>query len=915
MESIQNIEELNHSNLKVALSILFTNNEILTMLSSYHPLCSSHQFSCIIAQTIALSHCYTNKQPLNVSFLSNSIDQYLQKIDFQSQLKESPGPIDLLSAILINFHCFSVNNSCYDSEDIVFAPCKKPCILHKFFSFEVDERVQCGCGRSWVNSWEKNNICQYFKIEGLFEAYDEVQSKMIAMLPKYKFSEPGISGNSPKMFKKMIKILTSNLEEAKYDRCQVENCPYSDARMSFFVNNAPEFYIIDLVNSGKNLKHLESYLATISIMDRFRLRDIYKGGESKDYALQGVIFFGKGYYYARFNGRFWEFPGLHPESGWYELIQETLVMNLHPVSVIYRQGMQNRIPDFGSYKLLKLEQAAVQCDNFVETYKTPFVSEGHLYSGFFIEKKIKGFNKITIEEEKKESPGISRYESKISPVKNDYYSKARLSEISSVKDDYSSKAWFKEESPQRKSAFVSRLSPVKDEYNSKVQHKEESSWRVSGFESKPSPANKDYNFADQAIKWECKCGELNLDSFEVCTKCSEIKPGLSGWVCKSCSFRNDNYFSICTACYECKGIVVNEKVEESKEKDESMVQFDEDTKNSWTCACDCENTNDFEVCQHCYSLKPGIDGWVCVACKAKNETGNYRCNVCDTYKSGNFKPDQQFWVCEKCRSAISAKYTFCDTCMYSGNYDDVGSRFKTCKKCNEKFPASANKCYWCQEDYKSESESRREEKEIWTCEYCQSENKLNSYSCEHCKRTRPTIKIITSKNKCPECHRSINPITEQCTYCERSDYSKYVQVKPRDSWECSSCKTSNEDWKPYCTTCHKDKGDLRKSSEYELTRELDSWNCWNCSRKNSNIHETICKFCQTRRPENSIRAGEKKKRCIRCHIELSEVLCKTCKKIANFSDIRCQICNSDISGIMICYECSQDNEPPEKIYQ
>lgn len=840
MESIQNIENLKNSNLKVALSVLFTNAEVLKMLCSYYPSCSIHQFSCIIGETIALANCYTNKRPINVSSLNKSINQYLQKVEFQNELGIEPGPIDILSAILLNFHCFAVNGICYLNEEAVFSPCIKPCMLHKYFCLEVDEHVACKCGRRWKNSWDKNNICQFYKCQELLEPINEAQSKLIAMLPKYKFKNPDIVGNSSGIHKKMVNQLTYSLEKAKYDHCEIENCPYSEAYPKFCVIKACEFFIIELVDNTQNFNHFESFLMTISITEKFCLKNIYKYGENKDYALQGVVFFGKAYYYANFNGRFWEFPGLHPESGWYEVIQETLVMNLHPVSVIYKAGSQSSIPDLSNYKLLKLEQAAVQCDNFVETYKTSFVPEGYLYSGFFIEKK-KGPQNFQIEEEK-------------IPIKR------QPDELSSIKSGH---------------------------FND-----------------------------DLTNNWECKCGETNKDLFEVCINCSEIKPGLSGWVCKKCCFRNDDVYSFCEACHEFRSrmseskilddVEYSGKVEEYKEKNENLPKFDEDQNKKWICSCNCENTSDFEVCQHCYKLKPGVDGWVCFACKAKNEMSDYRCNVCETFKSGNFKPEQQFWVCEKCRSAISAKYNFCDTCMFSGSFDNTDNKYKICKNCHKKFPASAYKCYWCNMDYQDESVSVQVEREIWTCEKCKSKNRYNRYACEYCHENKPEYKTFTeTQNECHRCHRTLNPINDKCVYCERSEYSKTLEIAERDLWECQNCKKKNEDWRSFCSACQNEKNKPDNSVSLRFSSDLESWNCSNCSRKNSNNYESVCKFCQTRRNV------EKKQRCQICHIQIDEVFCRNCKKIAQISDLRCQVCNSDISKIRICYDCSQGKQESE----
>ena len=54
----------------------------------------------------------------------------------------------------------------------------------------------------------------------------------------------------------------------------------------------------------------------------------------------------------------------------------------------------------------------------------------------------------------------------------------------------------------------------------------------------------------------CECGKSNEDSWEVCPKCNlKLKPGIFGWICKFCTFRNDDERAYCSySCFNYRGV-------------------------------------------------------------------------------------------------------------------------------------------------------------------------------------------------------------------------------------------------------------------------------------------------------------------------------------------------------------------------
>lgn len=55
--------------------------------------------------------------------------------------------------------------------------------------------------------------------------------------------------------------------------------------------------------------------------------------------------------------------------------------------------------------------------------------------------------------------------------------------------------------------------------------------------------------------WECKCDALNFDGWEICNQCKRVKPGLRGWVCPHCNFRNKSQNIVqCEGCRNYKDL-------------------------------------------------------------------------------------------------------------------------------------------------------------------------------------------------------------------------------------------------------------------------------------------------------------------------------------------------------------------------
>ncbi|CAG9320247.1 unnamed protein product [Blepharisma stoltei] len=53
---------------------------------------------------------------------------------------------------------------------------------------------------------------------------------------------------------------------------------------------------------------------------------------------------------------------------------------------------------------------------------------------------------------------------------------------------------------------------------------------------------------EQIAIWICHCGNGNDIGWDICASCYSKKPGLSGWVCQICKYKNDDNIKVCIIC-------------------------------------------------------------------------------------------------------------------------------------------------------------------------------------------------------------------------------------------------------------------------------------------------------------------------------------------------------------------------------
>ena len=776
------------------LFLLLSQKEVISFFDSNQIECrilSSHP--CMIKNLLGLRN--ESQFRVSIESLEQLFISYNQSISDASETQGYFDPIDIIEYVLVNMHCYAVNQKCYESEEIKLSDCNSPCLLHQYFHLMVSENQTCQCGESWKNDWESSTICQYFHINSIFLDFDQSKSSNLLYMPEFSLNSPKFQFNSPIFKSKIIRCLIDKMNSATADYCENDSCQYKNTSVSFELKKSPTWYFIDLIYESHNKSYLESYLSTTSIDQSIELKAIYKHGLNQKYQLEAVFFHdGKNRAkLAQLKGKFWTFNRLQGLASWEQVVHEALVMNFHPVALAYKAGASIEKVLIDDLKLVKMEQIAVQCDAYREKFARDVLDddEGLAERQYLAVEGSLGFGEGQKFELKKDEPGL-------------------ISAGLSV--------------------------------------------------------------------WRCECGEKILNDFDVCVSCHRVKPGVKGWVCDQCTFKNDDYLSRCSGCHEYRkqdfDRLENERNDSSWSSwSRKRGNFDSDythqveevkankesnpTNVNWICKCNQINQNDFEVCLGCSSLKPGLSGWVCKVCKVRNSEYSYRCSACETLK-GDETSDQEFWLCEGCNSANTFKSRTCGKC-YKYRSEFGFDRDRLCHKCYQKFDKMLDECPNC--------------KVLPVNDALKLLNK-----CEKCK-----IKDIYVAGRCIDCQYS--------RQFEPSKPAEIPETKVESLWECASCKMKNLDWSLKCNYCNK----------YKHVKSEDIWTCSVCSRE-TEIGVDNCRYCQSKRDFTPSGPSFNKK-CIQCGNNIDYVKCYKCRKVENFAVGYCGSCKFDFKSIHECSRC------------
>ena len=941
--------------------------------------------ACVITTFINLCRQVSNPSESTIKSFADSVTQYLNKT---SEFEESNkyDPIDIVSAVLVNIHCLLATGICYQDEESAFEDCRMRCPLHNMFYLGVKETYTCECGESYESNWEQNNICQFFNTSGLFEGFIEENSLVLANIPKEILGETEY-GSSKMFFNSINRKLREKLEMAAAETCQREDCVIKSSRVRFEVINAPKVYIIDLIwdDDPDLITNLNCFFSTIGLQKSFKIFEIYINGSKKNYNINQIIFNRSDVFkVAKFKDPFWEMEGLHNQASWEDLLKEITLHRLYPISAIYIEGSSISQFDLDTFKLLKIEQKAAQCQEFRSRFGRPCVDENDISTGLF---KVLKKPKVLIQQSKPDT------QSKIISASRDSssgleYTRERINP-NQEKQNYSEQI---SQSPPSKAMQTLGIYAKKSIERNLLDQKvidfkpEEEVKTEARQEHKTMGLEQDDSLRNAQDEWKCICGEKNMSYFEKCIRCRKTKTGnnIEEWNCKKCKKINkqDNSYT----CEHCREIdidrytILNKLTKNSSNYQVSKPAVEKVKKEEkieiWECPCGASNMPDYLICTKCSKIKPGVKGWLCKNCQIVNEEYNSRCSICKSSKYEKETLNQNFWLCEQCNSAIQVGIDFCDGCGFIKEnkkktaevkyaYDKTPSetddyRYKikkddnnleknnicpNCKQATRKYAGKCLECYVSTADVKNDRNLKNEETKKankdahWECNKCYNQNRVESNICTKCRGPKDDKINQNDKRDAPGREKSLNLGDDtnekkwKCKNCLNYNFEfisfclKCNEIKPKNESDqvnypspakkCYQCKESldSKESGNLCTFCiNKMQAELIKNNKTP-TKDETGWTCKNCE-VTMKSYNSSCNKCHRPKAIMSKKLVDEKqflreKTCTRCNKSLTIIQC-VCKRDILASNIKCIFCGINTESITICRDCAA--VPSSSIY-
>ncbi|OMJ66884.1 hypothetical protein SteCoe_36120 [Stentor coeruleus] len=375
--------------------------------------------------------------------------------------------------------------------------------------------------------------------------------------------------------------------------------------------------------------------------------------------------------------------------------------------------------------------------------------------------------------------------------------------------------------------------------------------------------------------WRCACGNESDETWEVCPKCYKLKPGIKGWVCKTCKIRNPP--EILSTCHLCR-IYNNEslKIEEKKDKNEKKI----------------DNQESIAKLNQRFTNKKDIN-------KEMLKTFNF--GISNTDESE---------VCHKCEK------------------HELSIDINNC------LPEAQRNCFTCKSSMENSSQMKslqieRPNEEIWEC-VCGTKNKKNIF-CTGCAQERPKFIFINKKenfndkanekiqripNIIPEPVEKIkNPIPEEKQMRLRTNSSNQYNIEENkknrnfslenvSSWKCLLCFKFNNEENNRCSYCYEDKAKC-------IINKKDTKKSWICSCKYENILDN-CINCEKSRQNIIGKEVADIKNCSNCLKSFSIDKSCNCNKDMRISAL-CQLCSNPLGDAMICIQCENNTIKKQEI--
>ncbi|OMJ72536.1 hypothetical protein SteCoe_29009 [Stentor coeruleus] len=484
-------------------------------------ICRHLDKDCIISGLYTALDQGSKRKPINLGPLRKSLTIAYKESEKYAIDDLNVDIIEAMISIMTAIHVKNVKLPCNTvDEEVIIKSCEEKCSFHSNFYLGVEEYHRCECGNTSSNMWDYMNMCQFFNIAEIFENIEQDKSKTLIKIPNFVIKRDKIIGNAVNFKGKIGLSLKEKLINAETNTCSLEECEFQNTKIGFSLVKCPEVFIINLIWENIDNPFLLVMLATAAISPTLMLNEVYGKGPEIRYNLTGVVFQKKSLYeYAHRNEDFWNFPGIHENADWHELLQEVALLKYLPVCLIYEKTDIKKPYDFKikDHKLTFIEKIACECEEYEIHHGITIFNDQQISTGLLTKPKRKSRNY--------QQDNLQGAKEKI--VKGQEERKFGNNQFLLENNI--------EKTKDNKSTLGESLIPEVQEKN-----------------------NEKF--------WNCTCGKKNSMSWEVCGMCYKLKPGVKGWVCNICKAKNELDFVFnCKMCGEYNNDYIVDKFPKNKE--------------------------------------------------------------------------------------------------------------------------------------------------------------------------------------------------------------------------------------------------------------------------------------------------------------------------------------------------------------
>jgi hypothetical protein len=287
----------------------------------------------------------------------------------QSSL-ENKEILDVIDAILNEFHRLSNENNCSDQKTIFDASLKTLCPVHKYIYINLIEEIECRCEKFYIYA---GNNYQYFGVSDLFRQINSDKIAKIQSIPEFLLKNYSNETN--------FAALDNKLEEIIQDKIQniVSKCPKiscGDRRVhKYIVSRSRNYYTLVFTWEKVEITHTNCFILSISIPFKINLKNIYAYPKDCFYSIKGFIMKSyEGYLFANLNveNDKWDIGDTDNEGNamlldWSELLETIIKKRCFIIGALYKKRIEIN-GNIRNYDYIRLEKMAYECDAFIKNY-------------------------------------------------------------------------------------------------------------------------------------------------------------------------------------------------------------------------------------------------------------------------------------------------------------------------------------------------------------------------------------------------------------------------------------------------------------------------------------------------------------------------------------------------------------------